>query len=55
MYGEIVKSNGAPDIIDFNKDIFLLQYTWNGINETIVYNYFYHSAVVIVFKLKSQN
>lgn len=51
IYEEISNSNGIPDTIYFDKEIFFLQCIWYGKNGTIVYNHFYRGTIAVVFKL----
>ena len=51
MYEEVVKNNGIPDTINFDKSVFLLRYIWHGCNGTIIYNLFYNGTIIIVFAL----
>lgn len=54
IYEAISNSNGTPDVIYFDKEIFFLQCTWYGKNGTIVYNYFHRGTIAVVFKLYTQ-
>jgi len=51
IYEEISNSNGIPDEIYFDKEIFFLQCTWYGKNGYIVYDYFRRGTIAVVFKL----